>query len=867
MKKLASLLCLLSFLVAAPVRATIDALDNVPAATLLLPYFAIDLLNPNERTLARIGNVSGNEILAHAVLWTDRGVPTFSFDLRLAAHDVAEIDLRAIFVNGVLPQTNPGGFVSCTASLPPPTLSAATLTALRNAHRGQASALLGGNCGGAVHGDNLARGYLTLDVVNQCTSSSTFPATAGYFIDGGTGIARNDNLLFGEYATYDSFLGTAQGDALVAIEASASDPATDGTDNQVCLGFPCPPTPFTPVPDYTFYRRVIGSAADNREGLPQSWFGYYQNDAPASQTTALVWRDPGAVTPFPCGSPPPGLTTQEVVAIDEQEHPAQSCPIPAVIPTLPYATQALELNDPSQIYVPFKGGFVFYKLRLTQANGDLETRNQSFVTHVLRRQWAASVPLLPPSIETGQLPAWPIAPIYDPTLGQESFQLSCPVCNDGLDNDNDTQTDYPNDPGCASPSFFTESPECSDGIDNDGDGFIDMADPSCSSPFDTSELFPITTQCNDRIDNDGDGLIDYPNDPGCASSSSNNESPQCNNGINDDGDGLIDMADPGCASPSSDNESPACNDGQDNDGDSLADMTDPGCASPSSDNESPECDDGQDNDGDSLIDTADSGCSSPSDNSEYVPQCSDGIDNDGDTLTDYPNDPGCASADSDNEIPSCNDGVDNDGDTLIDMLDPGCFSPSDDSEWTWQCSDGKDNDGDGKIDWPNDPGCDNIFDDSEVDPQCKDGIDNDGNGLIDWPNDPSCSSPNDSFELPDCQDGVDNDFDGLVDYPNDPGCASPNDYNELGGTTTRQCSDNIDNDGDGRTDYPSDSGCASRGDDVEFRAGDTLAPSAPPTPFVAPAPIPSLSQLGLLMATALLALMGMFGFRRSAMKD
>lgn len=260
------------------------------------------------------------------------------------------------------------------------------------------------------------------------------------------------------------------------------------------------------------------------------------------------------------------------------------------------------------------------------------------------------------------------------------------------------------------------------------------------------------------------------------------------------------------------------------------------------------------------------------------------MDNDGDAKTDYPNDTGCETAASTSENPQCGDGIDNDGDGKTDYpSDPSCASAMDNDEWSpGECQDHVDNDGDGLID-NNDPGC-RATGETES-PQCSDGKDNDGNGLIDYPNDPGCSSPSDNIEVPDCRDkvfigldnsvnpptpiyrNIDNDFDGLANYPDDPGCASPNDYNELAGTTTRQCSDNIDNDGDGRTDYPSDSGCASRGDDLEFRAGDTLAPSAPPTPFVAPAPIPSLSQLGLLMATALLALMGMFGFRRSAMKD
>jgi hypothetical protein len=35
-------------------------------------------------------------------------------------------------------------------------------------------------------------------------------------------------------------------------------------------------------------------------------------------------------------------------------------------------------------------------------------------------------------------------------LGAPGLGLAAPVCNDGIDNDGDGETDFPNDPGCAS---------------------------------------------------------------------------------------------------------------------------------------------------------------------------------------------------------------------------------------------------------------------------------------------------------------------------------------------------------------------------------------------------------------------------------
>jgi hypothetical protein len=75
------------------------------------------------------------------------------------------------------------------------------------------------------------------------------------------------------------------------------------------------------------------------------------------------------------------------------------------------------------------------------------------------------------------------------------------------------------------------TPGCSDGLDNDGDGVTDYPDdPGCNDGNDPSE----EPSCSDGLDNDGDGLIDYPQDPGCRDATSVREDPQCQDGINND---------------------------------------------------------------------------------------------------------------------------------------------------------------------------------------------------------------------------------------------------------------------------------------------------------------------------------------------
>ncbi|WP_313918764.1 Ig domain-containing protein [Tahibacter sp.] len=713
MKKCTSLLglgaaLLLSAL--APAHATITALDNVPAATLLLPYFEVDAANPTgTRTVLNVGNRAATETLAHVTLWSDRGVPTYNFDVRIDGYGITEIDLSQLFATGTLPASTPGGFATCAATLPPAALNATQLSGLIAAHQGQPSSLLGGQCASTPHGDTLSRGYVTIDVVGSC--STLVPGDAGYFVAGGTGIARNDNVLWGQSSVSNVAQSFAYGDALVHIEASATDAATNGAG------------------DYTFYARRIGtSGADNREGLPTGWEGRYSFTDVLFRTTAQVWRDPGNVAPFACGSPPPAIPSGGILAFDEQEQVS----VAGYATRLPLATQSIRLDDPTQTSIPYVRGFVSYNLSLT---GDGQTApNHSFVSHISTSLYG----------DLAQAAAWPHAK-------NETFNLPItPIeCSDGLDNDGDGLIDFPADPGCRSADDALEAPQCSDGVDNDGDTFIDFpTDPECSTPHDQSEGF--IAACDDAVDNDGDGLIDFPADPQCFFPNDNTENfGQCDDGVDNDGDGLIDFpADPGCTAP---------NDGNETD---------------------PQCRDGIDNDGDSLIDfPADSGCTDLNDNSEASPQCSDGIDNDGDGQIDFPADNSCLNAQSNSENTQCSDGFDNDGDSLIDFpADPGCTGFPDTSETNpAQCSDGIDNDADGLIDFPAAPTCTAANDNFEG-PDCSDTLDNDFDGLADAA-DPGCASPADLNELSNaptraCSDGIDNDGDGFIDFPADTSCAS-----------------------------------------------------------------------------------------------
>src|SRR5260370_26506207 len=152
--------------------ALICTLDKVPAATLLVPYFQVDLKNKKGKgadTLFSIDNASATAILVHVVIWSDLSVPVLNFNVYLTGYDVQTIDMRDV-IDGFLPQTasarqdptdkiSPKGplsqdinFASCNGTnpadslsnpkLPPTNLSAAVIDQLKNSLTRNASTLL-----------------------------------------------------------------------------------------------------------------------------------------------------------------------------------------------------------------------------------------------------------------------------------------------------------------------------------------------------------------------------------------------------------------------------------------------------------------------------------------------------------------------------------------------------------------------------------------------------------------------------------------------------------------------------------------------------------------------------------------------------
>ncbi len=339
MKRFALVLMLASLLaLGGQAFAEMCTIDAVPAATLLVPYFEVDLDNADGvTTLFSVNNASAAPALAHVTLWTDWSQPSVDFDMFLTGYDVITVNLRDV-MNGNIPITadeqsdggdlisphgaNPqwdGSFTDCDGFFPffnNPVISGDNLERVRDGHTG--NDVLGQGCMGATHGDNIARGYITIDNATRC--SIEFPSDDGYF-GGLNPVASNENQLWGDYFIVDPGNAFAFGDNLVHVEADDTFDASSTPTN------------------YTFYGRYTAGTGgfDNREPLGTTWGVRYLNGGAFSGGTDLiVWRDstssntntfygcggPGVIGAGPDWHP---LNETEVVAFDEEENAVELC--------------------------------------------------------------------------------------------------------------------------------------------------------------------------------------------------------------------------------------------------------------------------------------------------------------------------------------------------------------------------------------------------------------------------------------------------------------------------------------------------------------------------------------------------------------
>lgn len=390
-----------------------------PAATLLLPYFEVDYqsrASVARTTTFTVTNVSALPQIAHVTLWTDWAYAVLNFNIFLTPYGTQSISLYDVFARGVIapgaahyvsqptlgphpsnPNFNvtPGspGNVASTCASAPATLSPAVLADLQQIFTyGVAGASLGSGCRfshvGSDHGTstdfNRAIGYVTIDVVNTCTSS--FPGPQ-YFASE----VLFDNVLIGDYETVnaDTITGNyAGGNPMVHIRAMPE-------------GGPAGSTPGTNLP-YTFYDRYTATtpqtlprSIDRRQPLPSMFAARWIDSGGGFISHYQIWRE-GLTGPSSTSCSPQlpsansALSFAEIVRFDEHENSGTYDTSPCInecvvlVPTLPAASSNATSSEifPGLTRSGDLGGWMYLNLSAgnAPAYGSHSRASQNWVT-------------------------------------------------------------------------------------------------------------------------------------------------------------------------------------------------------------------------------------------------------------------------------------------------------------------------------------------------------------------------------------------------------------------------------------------------------------------------------------------------------
>lgn len=361
-----------------------DACDIgvAPAATLLLPYFEVDLANAaGETTLFTVTNVSQLPQIAHVTIWTDYSFPVLDFNIFLTGYDVQSINLFDIISRGRIaePGTSSDSDVgrrslenddnpllditNCDrlATRVPASLLADLQTALTTGRTVGCGTARVGN----VHTN--AIGYVTIDVTESCSTS--LPTDAGYF----TTEVLYDNVLIGDYQQVNSSQNFAQGNTMVHIRAVPE----GGAPGAGVTNF-----------DRTFYSRYqAGGTADRRQPLPSTFAArWIEGGSTAFNTGFKIWRE--GITGATAGcvvSANGNLAVTEFVRFDEEENPTTFTPDEIISPAPPtgvFLPETSRTLSSAGIYPPNDGaiaGWMYMNLDNGFTQTPVEVASQNWV--------------------------------------------------------------------------------------------------------------------------------------------------------------------------------------------------------------------------------------------------------------------------------------------------------------------------------------------------------------------------------------------------------------------------------------------------------------------------------------------------------
>ena len=339
MKLLATLLILAMAWTASAATRNNDAscdIGVVPAATLLLPFFEVDLLSQQgETTVFTITNTTAEERIARVTLWTDWAVPIFTFNVRLAGYELRSMSMYDVLARGIVPE-------DCGAPAGP--LPEETLAYLQSAFTGGVVPAMGDReaCPKVGEDHDDAAGYATIDVVGNCSTNG--PDVPAYWSED----LRYDNVLIGDYEQVNSDQNFAQGSPMVHIRA-----VPEGGTPQQRRDDPAAATPFQRT-FYAIYQNPAAPLLDARQPLPSVFAARWISGGVGDfQTFLKIWRQ-GKTHTTTCNTHKEtgNLQYVEIVKFDEMENAVSDAPLPCRLcapclyyPTTLPATSRTSVND------------------------------------------------------------------------------------------------------------------------------------------------------------------------------------------------------------------------------------------------------------------------------------------------------------------------------------------------------------------------------------------------------------------------------------------------------------------------------------------------------------------------------------------
>ena len=309
----------------------------LPAATLLVPYFEVDVDDPNgDTTLFTVTNVTAKDQIAHVTLWTDRAYPVIGFNIYLTGYDVQSINLYDVIGRGVIAPPdgtgtdlsdrgdysdgNPALDLTNCDRLPgviDNSYVARMVQAFTEGDVPAVGAFAGCDAAGGVHEN--AIGYATINVLRRCSY------LAGNEPEYWRDEILWDNVLMGDYQQVTRTNRLSEGGPLVHIRA-----VPEGGTAQQRRDDPAAWDAGFPRTFYSRYQPPSEPRFDGRQPLPSAFAARWirSDGSTAFQTHFKIWREgrTGAGSDCAAHTAEKDLHAREVVMFDEAENAVTGLP-------------------------------------------------------------------------------------------------------------------------------------------------------------------------------------------------------------------------------------------------------------------------------------------------------------------------------------------------------------------------------------------------------------------------------------------------------------------------------------------------------------------------------------------------------------